>query len=249
MGRISRAEILDFGFGQNRRVQVSAISVGADRTVELATVGPADGRAVVYFHSPATSGKELAGAAPSAERHGVRLVTARRPSVSCDEPHRFVGVVAEVVASVAARIGLEGFTVLGWSGGAPYALATSALLGPVVDSVHLVSPVPGPLTGPDAVPDQSPRLREVAMTTPESPWASTPAALRDYQALAAPWSFDVGSITQPVTIWAPANDEIVPRHLVDHLAGPLTEVTVVSVAGGHDWLVGGWDAVLGRLRE
>jgi pimeloyl-ACP methyl ester carboxylesterase len=56
-------------------------------------------------------------------------------------------VASDAVLFVKA-LGLESVAVLGWSGGAPYALAASERLGPVVRAVHLVSPLPGPLIGP-----------------------------------------------------------------------------------------------------
>lgn len=39
---------------------------------------------------------------------------------------------------------------------------------------------------------------------------SGPAALWDYQATSAPWTFVVGSVTQRATLWSPTDDEIVP---------------------------------------
>jgi pimeloyl-ACP methyl ester carboxylesterase len=211
-------------------------------------VGPDDGDAVLYFHSPSTSGEELEDAASAAEQLQLRLLSVQRPSIACDEPERFVETVADDMASVVEALGLTRPAVLGWSGGAPFSLATSARLGIEVAWIHLVSPVPGPLSGSDAVSDQSPRLRQVANTTATSPWVSGPAALRDYQAVAAPWTFDVGSITQPVTVWAPTADQIVPPHLIEHLARRLSDVAVVAVPGGHDWLTKNWKVVLGRLR-
>lgn len=66
-----------------------------------------------------------------------------------------------------------------------------------------MSPLPGPLIGPDAVADQSPRLQQIATTSPSSSWVAAPGALRDYMAVVEPWPFDVGSVAQAVTIWAP----------------------------------------------
>jgi len=233
---------------QNGNVKVLEISLPHGRSAEIGVVGPDDGEAVLYFHSPSASGEELEGAASAAEQLQLRLLSVRRPSIACDEPAQFVETVASDIASVAKALALKRPALLGWSGGAPYLLATSARLGPDVASIHLVSPVPGPLTGADAVPDQSPRLRQVANTTATSPWVSSPAVLRDYQAVAAPWTFDVESITQPVTVWAPTEDQIVPPHLIEHLARRLPNATIVPVPGEHDWLIENWRTVLGRLQ-
>ncbi|MCP3910892.1 MAG: hypothetical protein GY713_08070 [Actinomycetia bacterium] len=142
---------------------------------------------------------------------------------------------------------LKSLVVLGWSGGAPYALAASARLGSMATSIHLVSPLPGSLTGSDAVPGQSERLRQVATTTATSSWVSGPAALRDYQAVAAPRTFDVRDVGQPVTIWSPSEDEIVPPPMIERLRQRLPDASIVEVAGDHGWLTENWGTVLSRL--
>ncbi len=234
--------------GRLGQVDVLELSLRNDRTVQVATVGPDDGDAVLYFHSPSTSGEELNAAVPAATKLGFRILAVRRPSIQGEEADRFVSDVADDVVSVVERLAVPLSAVFGWSGGAPYALAAAARLGTEAASVSLVSPVPGALTGPDAVPGQSARLREVANTTSTSSWVTGPSALRDYRAVVAPWTFDLSSITQPVTIWAPEDDEIVPPHLADHLATKLPNCTVVHVPGGHDWFVINWETVLERLR-
>lgn len=210
-------------------------------------LGPDKGRPVLYFHSPATSGEEFGDAASVAARLHIRLITLRRPSIVCDKPSGFVDAVAKEVAAVVDALGLDRPAVLGWSGGAPYALASSSYPGSRIDSVHLVSPVPGPLTGPDAVPNQSDRLRQVANTTATSPCVGGASALRDYQAIAAPWTFGLGSIAQPVTIWAPTEDQIVPLYLVERLAEHLPDSDIIEVPGTHDWLAQNWSTVLERI--
>lgn len=133
-------------------MDVLDVALSHGRSAQLCGVGPDDGDVVFYFHSPATSGEELTGAvAAGAELH-LRLLCLKRPTVECDEPTRFVDTVANDVAAVTEALGLTNLAILGWSGGTPYALAASGRLGPTVTSIHLVSPVPGPLTGPDAYP-------------------------------------------------------------------------------------------------
>ena len=211
-------------------------------------MGPKAGRPVFYFHSPATAGEEMSAAASAAEQLNLRLISLRRPSIVSHPGDDFVTTVAEHTETVIEELGLDEPAVVGWSGGAPYALATLIRLGRRVSAVHLVSPVPGPLRGPDALPNQTERLRQVAATTAASSWVTGPATLRDYQALASPWRFDIGAISQLVTIWAPTEDEIVPLHLVEHLVHSLPSADVVEVAGSHDWLINNWSIVLARLR-
>ena len=225
-------------------MEVLQLSLRCGREVEVSVIGPDEGRPVLYFHSPSTSGEELGDAASVAARLQVRLITLRRPSIAFDEPSEFVDAVAKDVAAVVDTLGLGRPALLGWSGGAPYTLATAAYLGSGIDAVHLVSPVPGPLTGLDAVPYQSDRLQQVANTTAKSPWVTGASALRDYQAIAAPWTFGLESISQRVTIWAPTEDEIVPVRLAQRLAGRLHDSVIIEVPGGHDWLTQNWSTVL-----
>lgn len=228
-------------------MEVLQQSLPGGREVEVSVLGPDKGRPILYFHSPATSGEELSDAASVAAQLHVRLITLRRPSVECDEPSEFVDAVAKEVAAVVDALALGRPALLGWSGGAPYALASSAYLGSGIDSVHLVSPVPGPLTGPDAVPNQSDRLRQVANTTATSPWVTGASALRDYQAIATPWTFGIESIAQRVTIWAPTEDQIVPVYLAHRLADHLPDSAIIEVPGAHDWLTQNWATVLERM--
>jgi len=223
------------------------VSFRGGRQVEVGTVGPSDGRPVLYFHSPSTSGEELASAASAAAHANVRLITIRRPSVAGDEPSEFVALVAKDAVTLIDALALTRTVLLAWSGGAPYGLAASGALGSAIDAVYLVSPVPGPLSGPDAVPNQSDRLQQVANTTATSPWVTSDAALRDYQAVASPWKFNPATISARVTIWAPTKDEIVPPHLAQYLASNLTDSVVLEVPGAHDWLIQNWSTVLERI--
>lgn len=231
---------------QNASMKVLQVQLRNRRSVEVGIVGADQSRSVFYFHSPATAGEEMRDAASAAANLDIQLISIRRPSVACDDPGEFVEAVAVDTEVVIEELGLDRPAVLGWSGGAPYALAT-AVRGPRIASVHLVSPVPGPLTGPDALPDQSERLRQVAHSTASSDWISGPSALRDYQAVAAPWRFDVRSIERDVTIWSPTDDDIVPPRLLKALAQRLSNAVVVEVPGAHGWLIENWSTVLDRM--
>lgn len=232
-------------------MNVERVELARGRAVEVIRLGRAGGHPVLYFHSPASSGEELIGAADGAAVElGIELLSVVRPSVTDDDPaESFVSTVGVHAALLVDALALAPVSVLAWSGGAPYALAAAIRLDAAVQSVHLVSPVPGPLVGPDAVADQTDRLRQIATTTATSGWVVAPGSLRDYRAVVAPWPFDSGSVTQPVTIWAPDQDEIVPPRLVRHLADQLPEASTVTVEGAHDWVIGNWPQVLQRLAE
>jgi pimeloyl-ACP methyl ester carboxylesterase len=230
-------------------VGVTSVQLAEGREANVVRLGSPGGRPVLYFHSPASSGEELDGAGEEAARElGIELLTIVRRSLAFhDAGSGFMATVASDADLFVKALGLESVAVLGWSGGAAYALAASERLGPVVPAVHLVSPLPGPLIGPDAVPDQSERLQQIATTSPTSSWVAAPGALRDYMALVAPWPFDVRSVTRPVTIWAPTEDDVVPPRLVDHLARQLPHAETVNVPGSHDWIMENWSTVLRRI--
>lgn len=232
---------------KNKGMEILRIRLRGGRAAEVSVIGPEDGASVMYFHSPATSGEEMAGAAAAATGHHLRVISVRRPSIVCEAHDEFVETVAIDAGGVVEALGLDRPALLAWSGGAPYALAAAAHLGHRASLVHLASPVPGPLTGSDAVPNLSDRLRQVARTTQTSSWATSPEALRDYRAVAAPWAFDLGAIAQHVTIWSPTEDQIVPLHLSEHLRHRLPSAEIVEVVGAHDWLITNWATALERV--
>lgn len=228
---------------------VTSVQLAEGREANVVRLGSPSGWPVLYFHSPSSSGEELDGVGEEAARElDIELLAIVRRSLAFpDAGSCFMATVASDADLLVKALGLESVAVLGWSGGAAYALAASERLGPVVPAVHLVSPLPGPLIGPDAVPHLSERLQQIATTSTTSSWVAAPGALRDYMAVLSPWPFDVRSIVQPVTIWAPTEDDIVPPRLVDHLARQLLHAETINVPGSHDWIMGNWSTVLRRI--
>ncbi|MEV0235083.1 alpha/beta hydrolase [Nonomuraea sp. NPDC050786] len=92
--------------------------------------GKPDGTPVFYLHG--TPGSRL-GPSPRAQvlyRLGVRLITFDRPGYGLSDrmPNRTVASIAADVAAIADALEVDGFSVVGRSGGAPHALACAALL-------------------------------------------------------------------------------------------------------------------------
>lgn len=232
-------------------MDVATVQLANGRQADVRRFGSSTGQPVLYFHSPASSGQELDGAADrAATQLDIKLLTiVRRSLADHDELASFMATVASDSALLAEALELESAVVLGWSGGGPYALAASERLGPLARSVHLVSPLPGPLIGPYAVPHQSARLQQIAATSPTSSWVTAPGALRDYLGLVAPWPFDVSAVAQHVTIWAPTADEIVPPQLIDHLTRQLSRTETIHVPGSHDWIADNWPTVLQQIAD
>lgn len=109
-------------------------------------VGDPAGPPVLYFHGYPGSRLESRVAAAAAGRLGLRLLAVDRPGFgqSTFQAGRSIGGWAADVHALAERLALGRFSVVGVSGGGPYALACAALLPERLARVALVCPL-GPL--------------------------------------------------------------------------------------------------------
>jgi pimeloyl-ACP methyl ester carboxylesterase len=130
------------------------LTIGEGRTLGYAEYGDRHGRPLVYLHG--FPGSRLAGHLidESARIAGVRVLAPERPGLglSSPQPGRTLLDHAQDVRSLAETLGLGRFTVLGESGGGPYALACAHELPDRVDCAAIVcglGPVgcPGATTG------------------------------------------------------------------------------------------------------
>lgn len=118
--------------------------IGDGRVLEYLVVGDPQGRPVVYLHgTPGTAGS-AALFQDAARRQGVRLVGVSRPgygSSTATAP----GLLScgQDIAQLADELDIDTFTVLGVSGGGPFALAVGAALPMRVGGIT-VSAGPGP---------------------------------------------------------------------------------------------------------
>ncbi len=101
---------------------------------------PAD-PAVLYFPG---LGQDRTACLPYSA--AVRLVTIDRPGLGGSEPHRgrTIGSFADDVGEVLDQLAIENVSILGWSAGAPYALACCARMPGRVSAAMLVSPMAPP---------------------------------------------------------------------------------------------------------
>jgi pimeloyl-ACP methyl ester carboxylesterase len=91
----------------------------------------ADARLAVFWHHGTPNiGAPPEPLIPAAAERGIRWVSYDRPGYGRSTPHpgRDVASAAADVSSVADALGIKRFAVMGHSGGAPHALACSALL-------------------------------------------------------------------------------------------------------------------------
>ena len=109
------------------------------RRVAIASHGDPQGRPLFLFHGTPGSRIGLHYVDGPAKERGVRVVCPDRPGVGRSDPYpeRTIPGYADDVSALADALGFERFAVLGYSGGAPYALACGARLPERVSAVGI----------------------------------------------------------------------------------------------------------------
>jgi pimeloyl-ACP methyl ester carboxylesterase len=113
--------------------QVLALPGG--RRLAYRIYGDPDGAPVVYCHGGLSAHTDIAFATGRAAERHLQIVAIARPGIGESSrlgPPRRVRDWADDVAVLTAALGMESFSVLGWSAGGPYALACAVVLGPRV---------------------------------------------------------------------------------------------------------------------
>ena len=107
------------------------------RRVALASHGDPQGSPLFLFHGTPGSRLGLHYVDGPAKERGVRVVCPDRPGVGRSDPYpeRTIPGYTDDVSALADALGFERFAVLGYSGGAPYALACGAKLPERVSAV------------------------------------------------------------------------------------------------------------------
>jgi pimeloyl-ACP methyl ester carboxylesterase len=130
------------------------IPLGDGHRAGFAEYGDPTGPLVLWFHGTPGARRQIPPVGrEEADRLGIRLVCVERPAVG-DTTDLRLGSFADwagVTATVADHLGYERFSVVGLSGGGPYALAAAAGLPERVESVGILGGV-CPVAGPDACP-------------------------------------------------------------------------------------------------
>lgn len=138
------------------------------RRLAYATYGDPDGRPVVFCHG--TPGSRLLGKlldAPAAKR-GVRLLAPDRPGIGDSDPaQRGIDDWPDDVAALLDHENAESARVVGFSAGAPFALACHRL-----DAVEGVTLVSG--AGPPGVGDEGMAQQVVGRLARATPWLLAP---------------------------------------------------------------------------
>jgi pimeloyl-ACP methyl ester carboxylesterase len=130
------------------------VPVRDGRKLGVAEFGTPHGQTVVWFHGTPGARRQIPEEARRiAQSRDLRILGLDRPGVGWSPAHRY-GCVFDFVADVEMvvdQLGIGNFSVVGLSGGGPYALAVAAGLADRVRSVGILDGVV-PTVGPDAVP-------------------------------------------------------------------------------------------------
>ncbi len=131
---------------------MNVIELEGRRRLCFATYGAPDGVPVIALHGTPGSRLKYETAHDQAAALGLSLISIDRWGYGRTDlhPRPTLTGFAEDIATVADRLGIARFAVIGISGGAPYACATAARLGDRVLRLALVSPLgPTHLLSPD----------------------------------------------------------------------------------------------------
>jgi pimeloyl-ACP methyl ester carboxylesterase len=132
------------------------------RKLEVREYGDDTGDPVFFFHGLIGSHYQASYIADQAREEGLRIIAPNRPGVGASEfidrksPLDAVGEVEDV----AAVLGINQFSVIGISGGTPYALATLYRLSRWIRTVTVISGM-GPMRLPGALHGMDHRRRMV----------------------------------------------------------------------------------------
>lgn len=113
------------------------------RELAVDDLGDPGGAPVLYLHGAPDSRLSRHPDDALTAAAGVRLLAVDRPGIgrSTAHPGRTLGSVADDLAAVLAAVGVERAAVLGWSAGAPFAVALAARHPALVTAVGLVAPL------------------------------------------------------------------------------------------------------------
>jgi pimeloyl-ACP methyl ester carboxylesterase len=124
----------------------SLIATRNGRMLEVREYGDPAGHPAFFFHGLIGSHHQASYVAEQAARQGLRIIAPNRPGVGRSEFVERASALEAVpdVEDLAAALGLDDFSVIGLSGGTPYALACLYRLGARVRTTTVISGV-GPM--------------------------------------------------------------------------------------------------------
>ena len=176
------------------------LSMRDGRKLEVREYGDPAGQPALFFHGLIGSHHQASYIDAQARRHGLRIIAPNRPGVGRSDfiARRIALDAVPDVEDVAEALGLGEFSVIGISGGTPYALAALYRLADRVRTATIISGMgptrlPGGLTGMDR---RRRLILELGSRSPHLAWRAFEAEGRRFRAdperlldrLVATWS-------------------------------------------------------------
>jgi len=152
------------------RVNDKRVRLHDGRWLGYTDSGDPRGTPVLFFHGFGTT-RVVCPPDEPARRLGVRLIALDRPGIglSTPRPGRRLLDWPDDVGEATELLGMKRFSIVGWSGGGPYALACGRWLGDRIDAISLVSAA-APLAG-TTQPDYLRRFdRNAVRAAGKAPW-------------------------------------------------------------------------------
>jgi pimeloyl-ACP methyl ester carboxylesterase len=127
------------GVEEDGRVTRRHVRLPDGRRIDYVELGDPAGEPALYLHGTPSSASEALWLHEPARTRGVRLVSPDRPGYLGSEPPPApsLAACADDVVALADAVELERFGVVGFSGGAAFALAAAHTAGPRATVVHL----------------------------------------------------------------------------------------------------------------
>jgi pimeloyl-ACP methyl ester carboxylesterase len=189
------------------------IVLRSGKTLEVPEYGDGAGHPIVFFHGLIGSHHQASYVSDQASRAGLRILAPNRPGVGRSEFTVRASALDAVddVEDVAAARGLDEFSLIGISGGAPYALATLHRLRRRIRTVTIISgmgpmQLAGALHGMDyhrrlflETGSRYPRLAQRAFQAASDRYRASPE--RSLDRLIATWSLPDRTLFQRKVVY------------------------------------------------
>jgi len=145
------------------------------RTLGYRALGATEGPAVLVFHGTPGSRLSWDFLHEAAVELGIRVVAPDRPGIglSDDQSNRGILDWPSDMTELVDQLGIDAFSVAGWSGGAPYALACAVALPDRVTAVGIVSGI-SPLDRDGAYDGMGRSERNALQLTHKAVWLAGP---------------------------------------------------------------------------
>ena len=228
-----------------QRVETRFVTLVDGRRLAYVELGDPGGWPVVNCHGGLIGRLDVVSAAEDARDLGIRLLSPDRPGIGYSDPKsgRTTRDWAADVAGLADAVGIERFSVHGWSIGGQYALACAAVLGARVARVAFVAGAI-PLDETDALAELNHADRALASLAGRAPrfaagvfaasghlarWAPTIMTTSTARVLAASDREAIRGMGRGAYATAIADAQRQPRGMVEETPG----VAVGLPAPGH----------------